>query len=265
MIISVCSHKGGTGKTTSSLSLAVAFSQQGKKVLIVDLDPQANLSYSIDLVELTKDVSHLFTGDASFDDVVHQCFGIDVLPATERLADVEFSLQSAEERGHFLKEILGSKMDDYDLVLLDCPPSRSLLTVNALVCSDFAVTPVLLDVLSIQGLLFMTRTILDIRKSYNPQLVFLGVIAVNVDLRKKISKEVLAVFKEQIEYPIFETMVRTNTKLAEAPSHGLPIQYYQPKSSATADYARLAEEIWNKMTTYGIGEKVKAGQAYSTH
>jgi len=265
MIVSVCSHKGGTGKTTSSLSLAVAFSQQGKKVLLVDLDPQANLSYSIDLVDISRDISHLFTGEATFEDVVHESFGISVIPASERLADVEFSLQSAEDRGFFLKEILGSKMNEYDVVLLDCPPSRSLLTVNALVCSDFAVTPVLLDVLSIQGLLFMTRTILDIRKTYNPRLTFLGVIAVNVDLRKNISKEVLTVFKEQIDYPIFETMVRTNTKLAEAPSHGLPIQFYQPKSSAASDYTQLAEEIWNNMMTYGIREKVKAGQAHSAH
>jgi chromosome partitioning protein len=111
----------------------------------------------------------------------------------------------------------------------------------------------------------MTRTILDIRKSYNSNLIFLGILAVNVDLRKKISKEVLQVFKEEIAYPIFDTMVRTNTKLAEAPSHGLPIQYYQPRSTAAFDYARLAEEIWSKMIAYGTGEEIKAGQAYSAH
>jgi chromosome partitioning protein len=90
-------------------------------------------------------------------------------------------------------------------------------------------------------------------------------LAVNVDLRKKISKEVLHVFKEEIAYPIFETMVRTNTKLAEAPSHGLPIQYYQPKSTASMDYAKLADEIWSKMNANGTGEEIKAGQAYSAH
>ena len=265
MIISVCSHKGGTGKTTSSLSLAVAMAQKGKKVLLVDLDPQANLSYSVDLTEIPLDVSHLFTGDASFDEVVRNTFDISILPASERLADVEFSLQSAEDRVFFLKEILDPVKGNFDVIMLDCPPSRSLLTVNALVCSDFAITPVLLDVLSIQGLLFMTRTILDIRKSYNSNLTFLGILAVNVDLRKKISKEVLNVFKEQIAYPIFDTMVRTNTKLAEAPSHGLPIQYYQPRCTAAIDYARLADEIWSKMIAYGTGEEIKAGQAYSAH
>lgn len=265
MIISVCSHKGGTGKTTSSLSLAVSFAQAGKKVLLLDLDPQANLSYSVDLTDIDRDISHLFTGEFAMEEVVKECFGISILPATERLADVEFSLQSAEDNAWFLKSIIEGCKKEYDLILIDCPPSRSLLTVNALVCSDFAITPVLLDVLSIQGLLFMSRTILDIRKTYNSNLKFLGVIAVNVDMRKKISKEVLHVFKQQIAYPIFETMVRTNTKLAEAPSHGLPIQYYQSKSTASIDYARLAQEIEQKIKEYGTREKTEAGEAYSAH
>jgi chromosome partitioning protein len=265
MIISICSHKGGTGKTTSSLSLAIAFAQQGKEVLLADLDPQANLSYSIDLMEQDFDISHLFTGESTFEQVQKKCFGITVLPASERLADVEFSLQSTDDRVYFLKEILQERKSEFDIILLDCPPSRSLLTVNALVCSDFAITPVLLDVLSIQGLLFMTRTILDIRKSFNSNLKFLGILAVNVDLRKKIAKEVLKVFKEEIDYTIFDSMVRTNTKLAEAPSHGLPIQYYQPRSTAAADYFKLASEIWTKMNAYGIRKEVKTRQAYSAH
>jgi chromosome partitioning protein len=265
MVISVCSHKGGTGKTTSSLSLAVAMAQKGKKVLLVDLDPQANLSYSIDLSDLKYDVSHLFTGEASFDEVIKQCYGIAVLPSSRRLADIEFSLQAAEDRVYFLKQIIEEQKTAYDLVILDCPPSRSLLTVNALVCSDFAITPVLLDVLSIQGLLFMTHTIRDIRKSYNTKLKFLGLLAVNVDMRKKISREVLTVFKEEMDYPIFNTMVRTNTKLAEAPSHGLPIQYYQSKCTASIDYRELANEIWEKITNYGVGKKAQVGQAHSAY
>lgn len=265
MILAVCSHKGGTGKTTTSLSLAVSFSKMGKRVLAVDLDPQANLSYSIDLSPEESDISDLFTGDKSFEDSVKHLFGIDVLGSSEKLADIELSLQSADQRTHYLNEILSGVTENYDVIILDCPPSRSLLTVNALVAADFALTPVLLDVLSIQGMLYMTRTILDIRKTYNPGLTFLGLLAVNVDLRKNIAKEVLNVFREETNYPVFKTLIRTNTKIAEAPSHGLPIQYYQPRSTASLDYSKLAVEVWDQMNKYGIGKKIKAGSAHTAY
>lgn len=243
MIIAVANHKGGTGKTTTVANLGVALALKNKKVLIVDLDPQGNLSYSFGVQEDAFEISHVFSGEKEVKDVLVHIEGIDLLPSSMQLADIELSMYSVEDREFYLKELLDQVKSNYDYILIDCSPARSLLTVNALAASDYVMSTILLDVLSIQGLMHIVKTIEDIKSTLNPNLGFLGILAVNVDLRKKISREVVSFVREHYELSFFDTSIRTNVKIAEAPSHAQSVLTYSPNSNGAQEYLMLAEEI----------------------
>jgi len=262
MVLSVSSHKGGTGKTTTSISLAGAFAQMGKRVLLIDSDPQGNLSYSLELNFNDGGLSDAYLGRPLKELIVPK-EDFFVVPASMELSDIELSLQAAEDRTHFLKDILCEVQSDFDVIIIDCPPSRSLLTINALVASDYVLTPILLDVLSIQGLIHLVKTISDVKSLYNLKLTFLGIVAVHVDLRKKLSREVLELIQRKIEYPLFNTLIRTNIKLTEAPSHGCSVHAYDPESSGALDYIALSKEIESKILAYGTGKEFETRSAYT--
>jgi chromosome partitioning protein len=242
MVIAIANHKGGTGKTTTTINLGAALALKKKKVLLIDLDPQGNLSYSLGIDE-ELDFSYLISGEKSFDELVQKVEGMDVLTSSMRLADVEISMFGIERREFVLFDFLEDIKDKYDYILIDCAPARSLLTVNALTAADYVISTILLDVLSIQGLIHIVKTIQEIKTVLNPKLDFLGVLAINVDLRKKLSKEVIGFVRENYEFAFFDTSIRTNVKVAEAPSHGKSVISYAPNSNGAKEYILLAKEI----------------------
>ena len=245
MIIAVTNHKGGTGKTTTALNLGAALAANKKKVLLVDLDPQGNLSYSLGITATDRDICRLFTEELTFEEVVCKVEGMDVLPATMDLADIELTLQSVPNRTHILKLMLEERSKDYDFVIIDCPPSRSLLTINALCLADCVLVTILLDVLSIQGLMHIMKTIHDVRDAFNSKLTLMGVLPVMVDLRMKLPLEVRELIAENKEIPLLKTIIRSNVKVAEAPSHAMSVISYAPQSIGAKDYKALAKEIMN--------------------
>jgi len=243
MVIAIANHKGGSGKTTTTINLGVALSNLGKKVLIIDLDPQGNLSYSLGIPDNVPTIADVFTGEKQLQDVIIEKEGLDVVPSNMFLADIELSIQGVKDRLFVLKYLLDKQISNYDYVLIDCSPSKSLLTINALVLADKVITTILLDVLSVQGLNQINRTVFDVRRGYNKNLSFLGVLPINVDLRSNISKEILTFVDENFDIPILKSYIRSCVKFAEAPSFGESIFSYAPNSSGAEDYKVLAKEI----------------------
>ena len=243
MIIAIANHKGGTGKTTTTINLGVALADMNLKVLLIDLDSQGNLSYSFGLEDDCLSITEVFTGEKRLEEVIVAKEGLDILPANMKLSDIELSLQSIDNRVGVLKKMLSPILVNYDFVLIDCPPSRSLLTINALNIADKVISTILLDVLSIQGLKHIQSTVAEVKEVFNEKISFLGILPVNTDLRKKISLEVLDFIRNNIDIPLFMTNIRGNVKVAEAPSYAASIFSYAPNSNGAIDYKSLAMEI----------------------
>ncbi len=242
MIISVVNQKGGTGKTTSTINLAKSLEQKGKKVLLIDLDPQGSLSYSLGVIDFEKNIADVMYGEAELTDILVEREGMDVVPAAIGLADVELSLVDADNREHRLRYIL-EKVTGYDFILIDCPPSLSLLTVNSLTASKYVLIPMLMEVLSLQGLDLISETLQKIQQTLNPELSVLGILPVMVDKRRKLSSEVYEHISSNYDFTIFETQIRPNVRASEAPSFGQSVVSYAPTSNSASDYGRLSEEI----------------------
>lgn len=241
-IVSVINQKGGTGKTTTTINLGSALQKEGKRVLLVDLDPQSNLSYSLDVMDPAVTVADLFTGAKDWQEALVRREGLDILPGSNELVDVEISLVGQQNREQFLQQILEDARG-YDYVLIDCPPSLSLLTVNALTASDEVVIPLQMEVLTLQGLSQILATVNKIKKAFNPRLRIKGILIVMYDQRRKLSQEIQEYLAENVEERIFSSRIRLNVKLAEAPSFGKSIFSYDPSSNGAKDYTALAREF----------------------
>lgn len=243
MVISIINQKGGTGKTTTVINLGRAMVLNNKKVMLVDIDPQGNLTYSLSIPDNVDGLSELMMGEVDIEEVLIKKEGFDVLPSNLLLADIELTLHKVEKRERILDNVLGGVRKEYDYILIDCPPSLSLLTVNALTTSDKVIIPILLDVLSLQGLNQIMGTMDKIKNTFNKELQLLGVLAVNVDERKKLSKEIMDYINNNTQVHMFDNYIRTNVKAAEAPSFGTSVIEYAPKSNSAKDYYNLAKEI----------------------
>ena len=241
-IVSVINQKGGTGKTTTTINLGSAIAALGKKVLLVDLDPQANLSYSLGITEPEGTLADVFTENKKLADIQVERSGLQVLPGSNELVDIEISLVSQPQREAYLKNIL-KEAKGFDYIFIDCPPSLSVLTVNALAASDDVVIPLQMEVLTLQGLGQILATIAQVRDAFNPKLKVKGIAVVMFDKRRKLSQEIEEYLHENIEEKVFRNRIRLNVKLAEAPSFGQSILEYDRTSYGARDYLALAEEF----------------------
>lgn len=241
-IISIVNQKGGTGKTTTTINLGSALAKLGKSVLVVDMDSQGNLGYSLGLDE-GHSIVDVLEDKVDINSILQERESMDIIASDIRLVDLELSLIDLDDRHKVLSESLDNLSKSYDYILIDCPPSLSILAVNALYASDKIIIPMLMEVLSLQGLDQIINTIRKIQSSYDKQLEIWGILPVMVDKRRKLSEEVREYINENYDVRIFNSMIRNNVKASEAPSFGQSVISYAPTSNSANDYTAFAKEI----------------------
>lgn len=243
-IIAVVNQKGGTGKTTTAINLGSALSKLKKKILLVDLDSQANLSYSLGLNDPLYSISHVLEGIRPVEHILYEKEGMHIAPATTELADTEISLVDVPGRENFLANALQG-LEKYDYIFIDAPPSLSVMTLNALNAADSLIVPLQMDVLSLRGLSQLLDTVEDFRKIFDKDLKIKGILAARYNKSTKLSQEVFDHIQENFSERIFKTVIRQNVRIAEAPSFGKSVLVYAPKSHGAIDYTKLAKELIN--------------------
>ncbi len=246
-IIALINQKGGVGKTTSAINIGAGLKQLGQKVLLVDLDPQAHLTYSLGIVahDQEKTVYQLLKGETTLDQTIIERDGLKIIPSILDLSGAEVELSSVAGREFLLREALSS-LRGFDYVLLDCPPSLGLLTLNALTTANEVFIPLQTEYLALSGLSKLIQTIEIVQKRLNDNLLISGIIATRYDGRKKLNNEVVEKIKGYFGEKLFPTLIRDNISLAEAPSFGKTIFEYKPDSYGAIDYLNLCREILNR-------------------
>ena len=249
MIITIANQKGGVGKTTTVVNLATALASIDKKVLIIDMDPQGNLStgMGVEKVKREKGVYNILIDNLSINDAVikTEIPNLNLIPSNEDLLGIDIELSNESDRVMRLKKAL-EDLNSYDYILLDCPPSLSLLTLNALVASTGALVPLQAEFYALEGLSQLLKTIEDIKNSVNHNLMLEGVIITMFDGRNNLSNQVEQDVRSYLGTEVFTTKIPRNIRLSEAPSHGLPALIYDHKCSGSAAYINLAREVLNK-------------------
>ncbi len=252
-VISVINQKGGVGKTTTAINLAASLAISDQRVLIVDLDPQGNASTGLGLRsdEKASSVYHVLLGEIGLDGVVKatEVENLFVAPANINLAGAEVELNQAEKREYRLDEELKKMKRSYDLVVVDCPPSLSVLTLNALVASDYVLIPVQAEFYALDGLSKQLRTFKAVRATMNPRLDILGIVLTMYDKRTTIAQQVKEEIKKYFSSYLMQSVIPRNVKLCEAPSFGMPIITYAASSKGADAYIDLANEIGRKIST----------------
>jgi chromosome partitioning protein len=246
-ILTVSNQKGGVGKTTTAVNLASALAALGHRTLVVDMDPQGNASSGLGI---PKDVAPMGTADVLLDLremesvlVPTALERLDVVPATAELVGVEMELVNASRREYRLSDALTHVADRYETVVVDCPPSLNLLTVNALTAANGVLIPLQTEYYAMEGLSQLVRTIHAVRQKLNPTLERAGVVLTMVDLRNKLSQDVVTQAREVFGAEVFDTVIPRNIRLAEAPSFGKPIHAYDPECRGARAYTELAQEV----------------------
>ncbi len=246
-IIAIANQKGGVGKTTTSINLSACLAEQGKKVLVVDIDPQGNATsgLGIDKNALEKTVYELFIEECNMEDCIQEeaLEHLDVLPSNVNLSGAEIDLIGIDGREYILKNLLTDIKDNYDFVIIDCPPSLNILTVNAMVTADTVLVPIQCEYYALEGLSQLIHTINLVKKRLNPELEMEGVVFTMYDARTNLSLEVVENVKRNLKQNVYKTIIPRNIRLAEAPSHGLPINLYDSKSVGAESYRMLALEV----------------------
>ena len=249
-IIAFANQKGGVGKTTTCVNVAAYIAAMGKKVLIVDMDPQGNATSGVG-IEKNNDLKTLYNvidKECMIDEVILPTVleGLDVVPATVDLAGAEIDLVQMNQREHVVKKALDRIKDNYDFILIDCPPSLGLLTVNALTASNSVIIPIQCEFFALEGLTQLMNTIRLIMRHLNPDLKIEGVVLTMKDNRSNLVAQVSEEVKKFFSTKVYDTYIPRNIRLAEAPSHGLPIVLYDTLSKGANAYQCLAEEVLDR-------------------
>jgi chromosome partitioning protein len=249
----VANQKGGVGKTTTTVNLSACLALAGQDILVIDSDPQGNLSsgLGVNRSEISKSIYDVFTGNSPIEDTICRTMipGLDVVPSTIDLLAVEVELITQEEREKKLLHAIARIKDRYRFIMIDCPPSLGLLTLNGLVAADSIIVPVQCEYYSLEGLGLLTRTLKLVRASFNPDIEIEGILLTMFDARNTLSLQVANEVKKHFGDMVYETVIPRNVTLGEAPSHGKPAILYDARSRGAQSYVSLAKEILNEISS----------------
>ncbi len=247
--IAIANQKGGVGKTTTSINLSASLAAKGKKVLVIDTDPQGNTTsgFGVEKNDLDNTVYELMLSECSIkecilNDVVD---GVSIIPSNINLAAAEIELIGVDRKEYILKREVEWIKDNYDYIIIDCPPSLSMLTINAMTTADTVLVPIQCEYYALEGLSQLIHTINLVKERLNPDLDIEGVVFTMYDSRTNLSMQVVENVKSNLSQKVFQTLIPRNIRLAEAPSYGMPINAYDPKSAGAEAYMQLAEEVIN--------------------
>lgn len=242
-VIAISNRKGGVGKTTCTVNIGAALAIKGKKVLLVDLDPQSSLSKSVGIRDPELSSYELLKQECTAQEAIVSLPGYDIIAAKNDLAGAEGELLGETGREWILKEAIQPVISNYDYVFLDCPPSLGLLTINALTAADDLFVPLVAEPMSLEGLSTLLDTVEKVQKRINKNLRIAGVLMTKFNSRRKISHEIVETIRSHFPAAVFATPIRDNVALAESPGHGLDIFQYDSKSSGAQDFLEIASEI----------------------
>lgn len=246
-IIAIANQKGGVGKTTTAINLSACLAEKGKKVLSIDMDPQGNMTsgLGIDKDSVEKTVYDMIIGQASIEEVICKdaLENLDVIPTGIDLSAAEIELIGVDDKEFIIRNEVHKVRDNYDFVIIDCPPSLNTLTINAMTTADSVIVPIQCEYYALEGLSQLLNTVRLVQKHFNPELEIEGVLLTMYDARTNLGNEVVEEVRKYFREKVYETIIPRNIRLSEAPSHGKPIIDYDPRSRGAEVYQALAKEV----------------------